>query len=104
MKFFVISLLVFLSAQVSAQDIAVDDISLTIDEMVKNNIISSDEAKRAKFQLKNSQKAFLGATNRMPASVQSQLIESSHSTDLSKIQIKEIEKDVDEIFRRVMDK
>lgn len=104
MKFLIIASLTLMSAQVWSQDIGLDDISLTIDQMVKNNIISSQEAQKAKLKLKQSQKAFLGSTNRMPASVQSQLIDSVESKDLSKVQIKDIEKEIDHIFKRVIDK
>lgn len=104
MKVSIFALLLLISAHAGAQDIGVNDISSTLDEMVKNNIISSHEAQKAKFQLKNSEKAFLRSTNRMPASVHSQLIDSVDSKDLSKVQIKEIEKDVDHIFKRAMER
>lgn len=77
-----------------------EDMSLTLDEMVRNNVISPLEAKKAKIRLKNSHKEFLSVTNRLPASVQTQLIDSNQTNDLSRAQTKQIEKEVHDILGR----
>lgn len=89
---------------ITAQAFAADDIAIAIDDMVKNNIISATEGRRAKLRLQSGNKGFLGSTNRMPASVHSQLIDSTHSKDLSKVQMRHIEKEVEVIFRKVVEK
>jgi len=104
MKIFLLGLLLLTSTQVFSQQIGEEDITLTIDEMVKNNIISESEGQRAKIKIRKSNKAFLKSTNRMPASVHSQLIDSSSSSDISSVQMKQIEKQIDIIFRKVVDK
>lgn len=93
-----------MSAQVFAHDSAAEDISSALDDMVKNNIISSTEARRARIRLKSAQKSFLGSTNRMPASAELQLIDTPQTKDLSKVQMKQIEKEIDFIFRKAVDK
>lgn len=104
MKILLLGLILLTSPQIFSQDIATEDISSTIDDMVKNNIISASEGQRAKVKLQSSNKAFLKSTHRMPASVQSQLIDSSIASDLSSVQMKQIEKQVDIIFRKAIDK
>ena len=100
MKTLVLGFLLLTSAQVCAAR----DMTIAIDEMVKNNIISANEGKRAKFKLKGGNRGFLGSTNRMPASVHSQLIDSIQSNDLSKVQMRHIQNDVDAIFKKMVDK
>ncbi|HLW56580.1 MAG TPA: hypothetical protein VKY27_04290 [Bacteriovoracaceae bacterium] len=104
MKIFTFIFLILMSAQVLAEDIAVEDISIALDDMVKNNIISPVEAQRAKVKLRNSHKSFLTSTNRTPASVHTQVIDLSPSNDLSKVQMKHIEKEINHIFKRAIDK
>lgn len=77
-----------------------EDITLTLDEMVRNNVISPVEAKKAKIRFKNVHKEFLSVTNRLPASVHTQLIDSNQTSDLSRAQIKQIEKEVHDIMGR----
>lgn len=94
-----------MSPQVYSEELGADNISHTIDEMVKNNVISAAEGEKAKLKLKNStKKSFLATTNRMPASVHGQLIDSSQSSDLSKVQMKHIEKEINHIFQKVINK
>ncbi len=104
MKIFLLGLLLLTSPQVFSQQIVEEDITLTIDEMVRNNIISASEGQRAKLKIKNSNKAFLKSTNRMPASVHTQLIDTSGPGDISTVQMKQIEKQIDIILRKVVDK
>ena len=95
---FVIFSVVF--SDVYASTLVNDDVSHTLDEMVKNNVISSMEAKRAKIRFKSVHKEFLKVTNRLPASINTQVIETNPVQDLSKVQVKQIEKDVYNILGR----
>lgn len=77
-----------------------EDVTLTLDEMVRNNVISPIEAKKAKIRFNNVHKEFLSVTNRLPASVHTQLIDSNQTNDLSRAQTKQIEKEVQDIMGR----
>lgn len=104
MKILLLGCILLISPQVYSEELGVDEITLAIDEMVRNNVISATEGQKAKLKLKNSSKSFLATTNRMPASVHTQLIDSSQASDLSKVQTKHIEKEIDIMFKKVIEK
>lgn len=103
MKILVFGFLTFISVHAYSQHLALEEISLSIDEMVRSKIISENEGKKAKIRLRSNNKEFLQTTNRMPASLGNQLIDSHHGPDLSKAQMKQIEKEIDVIFNKVSD-
>ena len=100
MKVLLYTLLSVVLSNAYAISVHNEEVSLNLDEMVRNNVISPLEAKRAKLRFKNVHKEFLSVTNRMPASVHTQLIDAGETKDLSRAQVKQIEKEVHEILGR----
>lgn len=105
---------VFLMASFSVQaEVATGHIESMLDQMVKENVISSAEAEKAKIRLKTmspqqwkevNQKAALIAA-RMPASVESSAnrIEEVRGIDLDGAQFKEIQNEMKKIVPQYKD-
>jgi DNA-binding transcriptional regulator YhcF (GntR family) len=108
---FVVALFLMTSMNVMAQ-VAPQDVEKMLQQMVRENVISAEEAEKAKIRMKTmnskhwadiNQKAAKVAA-RMPASTPSEnLIEEVHGIDLDGAQFKTIQSEIKKIMPQFRD-
>ena len=103
---FLLSTFILLFASATIAEVSPEHVSQMLDQMVKENTISPEEAEKAKIRMRSmnqeqwtaiNQKATSIAATRGPASVSGNKIKEVHNIDLDGAQFKQIQDDIKKI-------